>query len=289
MSIKDPALKAYLNAKKPSSRLIGDVERYLLLRPPGDRSTTVLHPSEIIKKDWCLRESWFLLSGYEKIAETPSLKLQSIFDEGHAIHTKWQRWFQDMGVLHGQFRCQVCNETTWGTSPEVCSKCTSYGHNNLHYEEVTLRDDDLRIKGHTDGWIKGIGNDCLIEIKSIGPGTLRFEAPTQMYEAYGDFMKAWTKVTQPFQSHVLQGQMYLELMKRMGNPIDEIVFIYELKADQSYKEFSVKADYRFVEKIFDNARTVVDAVEAGTPLACNVNESGSCKKCAPYKEKQDAN
>jgi hypothetical protein len=288
MSVKDPTLKAYLNAKKSSNRLIGDVERYLLSRPPGDRSTTVLHPSEIIKKDWCLRESWFLLSGHKKIADTPGLKLQSIFDEGHAIHAKWQRWFQDMGVLHGQFRCQVCNEITWGTSPEMCGSCTAPRH-TLYYEEVTLRDDDLRIKGHTDGWIKGIGDDCLIEIKSIGPGTLRFEAPTQMYEAYGDFMKAWTKVTHPFQSHVLQGQMYLELMKRMGNPIDEIVFIYELKADQSYKEFSVKADYRFVEKIFDNARIVVDAVEAGIPLACNVDESGACKKCAPYKEKQDAN
>jgi hypothetical protein len=286
MAVTDPRLKAYLNAKKTPSRLLGDVERHLLSREPGDRSTTVLHPSEIIKKDWCHRESWFLLSGHKKIAETPGLKLQSIFDEGHAIHAKWQQWFQNMGVLHGEFKCGVCDETTWGTSPDMCGSCGAPWF-KLTYDEVTLFDNDLRIAGHTDGWIKGIGKDCLIEIKSIGPGTLRVEAATQMYEAYGDFMKAWTKISQPFDSHVLQGQMYLELMKRMGNPIDEIVFIYELKADQSYKEFAVKANYKFVESIFDNARVVVDAVEAGTALPCNISDTGSCKKCAPYKEKDN--
>jgi hypothetical protein len=280
-----PAAKSdlwkFLDAKAKPNRLLGDVERHLLLRPVGDRDYTVLHPSDMIKKDWCKRGSYFLLKGHERIAEKPNLRLQSIFDEGHYIHAKWQNWFQEMGVLHGKFRCLSCLEITWGTSPTECSKC---GWKTLEYAEVTLVDEELRIAGHTDGWIKGIGDDCLIEIKSIGPGTIRSEAPNLMMDADGDFMKAWANVRKPFGPHVLQGQLYLELMKRMGNEIDEIVFLYELKADQSYKEFSVKADYELVRHVFEGAKVVVDAVNANVVPDCSNQPGGVCKQCAPYKE-----
>jgi hypothetical protein len=271
----------FLDAKAKPNRLLGDIERHLLLRPVGDRDYTVLHPSDMIKKDWCKRGSYFLLKGHERIAEKPNLRLQSIFDEGHYIHAKWQNWFQEMGVLHGKFRCLSCLEITWGTSPEECGKC---GWKTLEYAEVTLVDEELRIAGHTDGWIKGIGDDCLIEIKSIGPGTIRSEAPNLMMDADGDFMKAWGNVRKPFGPHVLQGQLYLELMKRMGNEIDEIVFLYELKADQSYKEFSVKADYELVRHVFEGAKVVVDAVNANEVPDCSNQPGGVCKQCAPYKE-----
>ena len=281
-----PAAKSdlwkFLDAKAKPSRLLGDIERHLLLRPVGDRDYTVLHPSDMIKKDWCKRGSYFLLKGHERIAEKPNLKLQSIFDEGHAIHAKWQNWFQEMGVLHGKFRCVSCLEITWGTSPEECGKC---GWKTLEYAEVTLVDKELRIAGHTDGWIKGIGDDCLIEIKSIGPGTIRSEAPNLMMDADGDFMKAWGNVRKPFGPHVLQGQLYLELMKRMGNDVNEIVFLYELKADQSYKEFSVTADYELVRHVFDGAKEVVDAVNANVVPDCSNQPGGVCKQCAPYKER----
>jgi len=272
----------FLDAKAKPNRLLGDIERHLLLRPVGDRDYTVLHPSDMIKKDWCKRGSYFLLKGHERIAEKPNLRLQSIFDEGHYIHAKWQNWFQEMGVLHGKFRCLSCLEITWGTSPEECGKC---GWKTLEYAEVTLVDEELRIAGHTDGWIKGIGDDCLIEIKSIGPGTIRSEAPNLMMDADGDFMKAWNSVRKPFGPHVLQGQLYLELMKRMGNDVNEIVFLYELKADQSYKEFSVKADYELVRHVFDGAKVVVDAVNANEVPECSNQPGGVCKQCAPYKEK----
>jgi hypothetical protein len=281
-----PAAKSdlwkFLDAKAKPSRLLGNIERHLLLRPVGDRDYTVLHPSDMIKKDWCKRGSYFLLKGHERIAEKPNLKLQSIFDEGHAIHAKWQNWFQEMGVLHGKFRCVSCLEITWGTSPEECGKC---GWKTLEYAEVTLVDKELRIAGHTDGWIKGIGDDCLIEIKSIGPGTIRSEAPGLMMDADGDFMKAWGNVRKPFAPHVMQGQLYLELMKRMGNDVNEIVFLYELKADQSYKEFSVTADYELVRHVFEGAKEVVDAVNANVVPDCSNQPGGVCKQCAPYKEK----
>ena len=281
MAVSKSELQKFLDAKKGSTRLIGDIERHLMARPVGDRSTTVLHPSEIIKRDWCKRASYFLLQGHTKIAEKPGLRLQSIFDEGHAIHAKWQRWFQEMGVLYGRFTCTSCSFSYFDIGQITCTNC---GRDTVEYKEVTLVDDDLRIAGHTDGWIKGIGDDCLIEIKSIGPGTIRSEAPHLMAEADGDFMKAWSNIRRPFPSHILQGQVYLELMKRMGHHVEEIVFLYELKADQSYKEFKVKADFEIVEHVFEGAQFVVDAVKANKAPLCNNNAGGTCKQCDPYKE-----
>jgi len=276
-------LRRFLDAKAKPSRLMGDVERYLLARPDGDRRTDVLHPSEIIKKDFCKRGSYFLMTGHKKIAEKHPMKLQSIFDTGHAIHAKWQKYFQEMGVLHGKFKCVVCDKITWGTSPAECEHCQAPSA-KLDYNEVTLTDDDLRIAGHTDGWIKGLEDDCLIEIKSVGPGTIRSEAPQLMSDVDNDPQKAWGNVRRPFPSHVLQGQMYLELMKRMGNPVNEIVFIYEWKADQSFKEFTIRPDFELVRHIFDKAQSVIDSVDAKAVPVCNNNPGGTCKQCSPYKE-----
>lgn len=280
-------LARFFETKKSEKRILGHVERMILARPAGDRSTTVIHPSEVIKRDFCRRQSFFLLSGVTKIAEKIPLRLQNIFDEGHMIHAKWQAYFQELGVLHGQFKCDICDKMTWGTSPEACEHCGA-GKNKLVYAEVTLSHDPLRIKGHTDGWVRGIDKDVLIEIKSVGPGTIRSEAPQLMQEADGDFMKAWKNIRRPFSPHILQGQMYLELMDRMGHrnedgsPIDEIVFIYELKADQDFKEFTIKRDFELVRHVFENCQKVVDAVEAGVEPECNNNPGGTCKYCDAY-------
>jgi hypothetical protein len=72
--------------------------------------------------------------------------------------------------------------------------------------------------------------------------------------------------------------MYLELAKRMygDKAPNEIVFIYELKADQDTKEFTVKADYELVERIFTSAKKIVDAKEI---LDCNIDPKNGCKQC----------
>lgn len=281
MAVSKTDLKRFLDAKAKPSRLLGDIERHLMARPVGDRSTTVLHPSEIIKNDWCKRASYFLLSGHTKIAEKPNLRLQSIFDEGHAIHAKWQRWFQEMGVLYGRFTCTSCLFSMFDIGVITCPQCQK---DTVEYREVTLVDEKLRIAGHTDGWVKGIGDDCLIEIKSVGPGTIRAENPSLITEADGDFMKAWNNIRRPFPSHIKQGQVYLELMQRMGHDVNEIVFLYELKADQSYKEFTIKRDYELVQHVFEGAKFVVESVEDKVAPRCSNNAGGNCKQCAPYTE-----
>ena len=266
-------LQRFLDAKKTSTRLLGDVERYILKRPREKRRTDVLHPSEIIKSDWCMRYSYYLLNGGEPKIEKPGLRLQNIFDEGHAIHHKWQKRFQEMGVLYGKWHSPKDESDIWATSSEL--KDDSY-----EYKEVPLKDDSLRLHGHSDGWIKGIGEDCLIEIKSIGAGTLRYEAPELLYEADGDVTKAWKNIRRPFRSHLLQGQVYLELAYRMfgDKAPKEIVFLYELKADQDYKEFTVKADFEIISRVFFMAEKLIKNVEDGIMPPCNISVEG-CKLC----------
>lgn len=284
MAISNTELKRFLDATKTGARLTSGVERHLQRRPMGNRDYTVLHPSEIIKRDHCWRASYFLLQGQTRVAEKPRLRLQSIFDEGHYIHAKWQKWFQEMGTLHGNFLCDVCDKMTWGTSPKECEHCGA-GEHKLVYAEVTMRDDALRIKGHTDGWVKDEVGDTLIEIKSIGPGTLRADAPDLLMEHNGDLSKAFKAIKRPFPVHIMQGQMYLELMKRMGHEVEGIIFLYELKMDQDYKEFPmVKADFELVQHVFEGAERIVAAVEANTPPECNNTPGGRCKQCEPYSE-----
>jgi CRISPR/Cas system-associated exonuclease Cas4 (RecB family) len=102
----------------------------------------------------------------------------------------------------------------------------------------------------------------------------------ELADAGGDIAKAFNNIRRPFRSHLLQGQMYLELAHRMygDKAPKEIVFLYENKADQATKEFTVKADYEMVERIFFSAQKLMKAVTEGKMPECNVNSDG-CKSC----------
>ncbi len=258
---------------------MGAVERHILSRPADPRDRKVIHPSEFIKDDWCKRAAYYALKGqYVETSDKPTLRKQSIFDEGHAIHAKWQGYLRDMGVLYG-----LWSTGSWDLSANV--------KKSAKYKEVPLRSDRYMISGHSDGWIKGLGEDFLIEIKSIGTGTIRMEAPSLLT---GDIESSWKNIRNPFPSHILQGQVYLHLAHLMveegilESAPNEIVFIYELKANQDYKEFAVAYSPDSVAHLFDAALDVAWAVDNNRPPSCSVApKRGYCKKCEPYKEATD--
>lgn len=291
---KTSDLSKFLEAKKRESRLVGHIERHLLAREPEPRPQDVLHPSDLIKKEWCALHAYHALKGnYQPTMDKPNLRLQSIFDEGHAIHAKWQNWLMEMGVLYGKWFCHKCQAKTTGNSARPL--CVIHGYESVFsYAEVNLFSKKHKIFGHTDGWVKGLGEEFLIEIKSIGTGTIRFEQPSLLAEAEGDLDKAWRNIRQPFYSHRLQGQVYLHLTHLMveegllESAPDEIVFIYELKSNQDYKEFLVKYDPEFVAPYFEAALDVAWAVDNDTPPACNIDPVNGCKRCESFrKEEQD--
>lgn len=281
---RSPELDKFLKAKR-DGRLLGSVERHLQRREPEYRRWDILHPSALSKKGWCHRAAWYVVTSPtppppEKINRVS----QSIFDEGHLIHDKWQGYFHGMGNLYGMWRCKVCAHTWWALSPEFCQHlpCRSQ---LIEYAEVPLEYSPWLIAGHADGWIRGIGEDCLIEIKSVGTGTVRYEAPNMFKEYDGDLVEIWKNLKRPFSSHLRQAQLYVRLL-HMTRPEDaprEIVFLYECKANQQAKEFPIRYDEKFTDDIVAGALIVKAAVEAGEPPKCP-NSIGGCDECKAARE-----
>lgn len=274
-------LRTWLDTGKAPSRLLTPIERHLLARPADDRPTNVLHPSEIIAADWCHRESYHLLRGSDAKPERLGLRINSIFEEGHLIHAKWQGWLREMGFLYGVWECFNCGWSDWAVSPPWCVACTS--RRNLHYLEVPLFSAKHRIAGHADGWVQGLGEDCLIEIKSIGLGTVRMEAPGLLSKADGDLDKLWGSIHRPFAKHLRQGQIYLALAKlRYGDQAPgEMVFLYEYKPTQASKEFVVSYNRDVSDPLLEAALDIVWAVKHDTEPPCNIAPKG-CPKCKRF-------
>jgi hypothetical protein len=276
-TIASKDLKAFLNTSKRETRLMGAVERYVLSKPFDERDMSYIHPSDIIKDDWCALAQYHAVTGnYIETRDKTPARLASIFEEGHTIHAKWQNWFNEMGVLYGTWK--IGEERIWGTSLSNT------------YAEVPLRSDKHMMRGHADGWIKGLGDDCLIEIKSIGSGGIRMEAPAIMAQAEDNVEKAWKNIKTPFRAHQLQGQVYLHLCHLMVEEgvlevaPKEIVFIYELKANQEYKEFVVNYNPEFTKDIFDKALDVAWAADNKRPPVCSIDPAKGCKRCEPFQE-----
>jgi len=280
-TIPSKDLKAFLNSNKRESRLLGALERHVLAQPFDERDQSYIHPSDIIKQEWCALAQYHAIKGnYIETRDKTTLRLASIFAEGHTIHAKWQNWFREMGVLYGMWHGPT-------------GKGWDLSSNNVdiedEYLEVPLRSDKYMMRGHADGWIKGLGDDCLIEIKSIGTGTIRMEMPALMAQYNNDIDVVWKNIRTPLRSHQLQGQVYLHLCHLMveegllETAPEEIVFLYELKANQEYKEFVVKYNPDYTAEIFDKARDVAWAVENNREPVCNQDPVKGCKRCAPFR------
>jgi len=291
-TIESKELRTFAATTKRETRLMGAVERHVLAKPFDERNMGVIHPSDIIKPEWCALAQYHALQGnYKEVRDKPGLRLASIFAEGHTIHAKWQSWLKEMGVLYGKWYDTKTKDYTWATSKDL----VGYPSNSIEYKEVPLHSSKHMISGHADGWVKGLGEDFLIEIKSIGAGSIRFEAPRLLTEANNDIEKAWRNIRQPFPAHMLQGQMYLHLCHLMAEAGElqaapkEIVFIYELKANQDYKEFVVTYNYDYVKEFFDKALDVAWAVENNRPPLCSIDPVKGCERCEPFKEDANVN
>jgi hypothetical protein len=287
----DPNLRALLETTKRETRLLGDIQRSLL--SPGsrdERRSDVLHPSEISHSDWCPRASYYRLAGRKPNADPPVThwQMQMIFDEGHEIHRKWQERIWNLGRLSGMFYCISCQWAWYATAPSECEKCGA-SRRFLKYQEVPLYNDTLRMAGHADG-IDG-DNVALIEIKSIGVNTLRFEAPGLLKEhtyklnvngrsrEFLDHDALWDSIRVPFPSHIRQGHFYSFL----GAPRDEI-FIYECKWNQRVKEMVVKYREERIAPQIDAVTRICTALQGGPIPRCPFD---GCADCQRYEGSSD--
>jgi CRISPR/Cas system-associated exonuclease Cas4 (RecB family)/ribosomal protein L37E len=290
--LKDTALERFMGTYKSASGiLLPRIERHVMRTlegaRPDDHSLEYMHPSDLVKPDWCGRHDYYRMigTGVEKESKAnPSFRMNNVFAEGHAIHGKYQTWLHEMGVLVGMFQCRECGHRWYDKSPKECQFCQS---ERIHYRELPMRREQMRVEGHADGAVHLPDDRFLVEIKSIGIRTLAFEAP-RLYNQYLDGKKPediWFEINRPFASHMRQGQLYLW----MSWPVyEKIVFIYESKFHQQVKEFVVSYNRNLIAPILEGVKEVSQCYRAGIepdrPEWATDAQASICKSC-PYRRK----
>ena len=259
---------------------------------PSTRRQDIIHPSEMAKTGWCPRATYERIKAcreasdpFLKPPENYGVQLLNIFDEGHYIHDKWQKRLRDMGDLWGNWKCNNCEYLLRNTlhSDARCPDCRGYF--NYVYAEVPMMFPALNVFGHADGAIPRL--NALIEIKSVGVGTARIEAP-EIYKANSEGQKIdlqglWKDIKEPFPSHIRQGQLYLGICDKMGLPFDNIIFLYESKFNQGAKEFQVKYDPAISDPLFAQAEGIKSALDG--LIAPPICPYSGCKDCGIYGDK----
>jgi len=288
-----------MNASK-GTILLGDIQAHMIKEhsKPSTRRQDIIHPSETAKESWCPRATYHRIKAcreagdpFLKPPESVGVQLLNIFDEGHYIHDKWQKRLTAMGKLWGNWECQQCrNIVRDSLPPTVCGSRNGCNPKFLIYREVPLRAREYLIAGHADGAVPHL--NALIEIKSVGAGTVRIEAP-EIYAknsngTFIDFQNLWKDIKGPFPSHMRQGQLYLRLCESMGLPFDKIIFIYEAKFNQGVKEFVVKYDPNYCDDVITKCYFIAGALKNTMSLPECVAGT-TCKDCEKYgEEKSDS-
>lgn len=277
-------------AKMQNTVLLGDIQKHMMREAdkPSTRRQDIIHPSEMAKTGWCPRGTYLRIKAcreaqnpYLKPPEKHGVQLLNIFDEGHYIHDKWQRRLWDMGELAGQWECRRCGGKFNATSPQYCISSACAAHKEfIRYAEIGLQAPEFLIAGHADGGVPS--KKALIEIKSVGTGTVRVANP-ELYKKYSEGQKVdlpglWKGIEEPFPDHVNQGQLYLRICEIMGFAYDKIVFLYESKFNQGAKEFVIDYDPKHTDPLFENARHIKQALDGLTdPPACPHNGCDDCE------------
>lgn len=281
-------LKDYKSSLSSSrGRIIPTVEQHLIRQSVADsevRDTNFLHPSQICKKDWCPRSSWYTITSGEKQAETLRFNTLNIFAEGHAIHAKWQSWMAGAGLLEGMWSCNRCFNKWWAAQEiGTALRCPSCDSDLITYREVPISDEKHHLLGHADGIINDRKGKAVIEIKSIGMGTIRMENPDlffryQKKEITSD--QVWKEIKHPFIPHLRQINLYMWVLG-----IQSGIVIYEWKASQDVKEFEVTLSENLITDIISSCLTVKAALESNAPPMRPVSaslDSSMCKNCLFY-------
>ena len=217
------------------------------------RDTKYLHPSEICKRDWCPRSSMYKILGLEEPKEKQyGFITLNIFATGHLIHSKWQGWLERSGVMK--------------------------------QSELPIFDEEHHIMGTADGLIEDANGQAILEIKSVGTGTVRYEN-VELYKQYESKeitdAELFKRIRQPFITHLRQINLYMHV-----TGIHQGIILYEWKATQDCKEFEVKYQPSLIQHILAAASLVKQHLQDGTLIGrpgWAKKDHKTCKQC-PYRE-----
>jgi hypothetical protein len=160
--------------------------------------------------------------------------------------------------------------------------CLWDGGHLWEYKEIGLNAiEEAMMYGHADGGF----DSTLVELKSVGTGTVRIEEPEMFKEADGDLQSLWRGITRPFKTHLNQGDIYLWICNHLGLPFNEISYVYECKWNQQIKEFVVPYNEARSMVLIDQAMELKYCVDHREEPDCRWGET--CKECKPYDARND--
>jgi len=114
--------------------IIKKIDEYLQARSREERAIRCFHPSSLHKSPKELY--WHYLQGDASKFDSRTLR---IFDNGHSVHERLQRYLKEAGILLE--------------------------------DEVPVANEEYEIRGHTDGIIEFNGTTGILEIKSMNANT----------------------------------------------------------------------------------------------------------------------
>ena len=276
-------------ARQTPGVLLPAVKEHMLseFTAESDRRWDIIHPSELSHQStFCPR------AVYLRITEGPldikgsdfNFTTSNIFDEGHAIHAKWQERLREATPLFGNWECVVCGVVERSVLEPTCGEAYPFGDcaHVWAYREITLdAEAEALLVGHADG---GAWN-TLAEFKSVGAGTVRIEAPDIYSAADGDLAKLWRDINRPFKTHVNQVDIYLWICKTRGLPFTSAKIIYESKWNQQVKNFTIEYSEHRSTRLVDQAIEIKYAVDHKEEPPCRF--PGTCENCKPYDERKE--
>jgi CRISPR/Cas system-associated exonuclease Cas4 (RecB family) len=280
---------------RDNDKLITHVARHLMLRSDvSGRRSDVIHPSEVAKADWCPRSTYYRMVGAEAEVIPPGLAMEIVFETGNEAHTKYQTWLWEMGIMRGIWHCLFCDLHWEDVSPHSCPRC-EHGRDLLEYAEVPVTKPEYLLDGSMDGDVLLNDEWMPIECKTIGMGTLRYEAP-ELIKKYSyehidtndktrsglDWNALWNGIRRPFPSHLRQGMIYLFCAGRK-----KMRYIYECKyLTVTPKEYVIALDMELIEERLESCLQVKKSLELGRPPKRPVwaePQVNTCKRCAYFR------
>lgn len=247
MSLRD-LVTARSRSRSTTTSFIGLLDEHLTTAEQKPRRPG-FHPSQL-SYDFCPRFYTLLGLGLLIGIKVIDARLQRIFDNGHALHDRYQKYTRDMGIVFDH--------------PVLKRRGKRVGRQKFA-QEVRL-DHPVGITGNCDDVLFVDGFLEVVDYKSINPqrfGALL--APTESHE------KQLT-IYVGLMSHLFDGRPPRPLRGRM---------VYEDKSTQALKEFIVPwdDDHRaWFDQLIEYLEIVNQAVEQDTPELAPC----TCGKCDAY-------
>ncbi|WP_371590953.1 hypothetical protein [Streptomyces sp. NBC_00470] len=246
----------------------------------------------MVKDTWCPRATYLRIKNGKTPRTKHRFRTLNVFDHGHRIHDLWQTRAWDMELLAGTFHCDACGWRRDNVcSPFMCPNCAR-DKDVLRYDEVPLVNKPLMIHGHADGYIPDLHR--LIEIKTVGEGSVRMEDPERFERAQHtcesgsllDAKKLWSSLNHPLASHIRQGLLYCHLAREQGLDVEGIEYIYDSKFTSDTKGFYLRANTARIQPLLDEAEVVAKALRGERrPPQCMWAD---CKECAPFDNPKES-